>query len=482
MGASTALGRSTGLRRVLVLPLTLALTGGTALALFPITAQADTSQVSATVVLRTPSSAEPLAETAAMPRSARLSRLQASVPSAADQSSLLSDAAAFGLTVDSVTPWSAVVHGSATAVHRLDSRAEVSSVVAAGGPAPVPAAGPTQLWGYQFRSAYQASSAKPAGSTTPIIATIQFSGWDASQLGGYVTNANPLMATPLPTPPAGEFTAISVDGASTTDGGVSGGATEVALDQESLYATYPYAKQRAYFAPGDAAGMVAALNMVAADAVRMPGLVALSVSWTFCETTFASGLSDQLDAMHAALGNVVAAGVTVFAASGDSGTNCNFSTVVGANYPASDPLAVAVGGTSLTLSPTNETAWSGSGGGTSAYFPKGAATKRVLPDIAADADINTGFDIWQGPVTQWGVTGGTSLASPVAAAGYVAELGSRGALNGGLGDLHNALSSAPASDFRDITSGSNGTSSAGPGFDQVTGGVRRCGTPSSPDC
>ena len=468
MGASTALGRSTGFRRVLVLPLTLALTGGAALALVPVTAQADASQVTDTVVLRTASSAEPLAEAAALPRSARLSRLQATVPSDTDQLSLLSDAAAFGLTVDSVTPWSAVVHGSAAAVQRLASRAEVSSVLPSGGPAPVAADPAGPLWGYQLRGAYQASAAKPVGSITPVIATIQFSGWDSSQLGGYVTNANVSLPTQLPALPAGEFTAISVDGASTTDGGVAGGGTEVALDQESLYATYPYAKQRAYFAPGDAAGLVAALNMVAADAVRMPALVALSVSWTFCETSFVGGLSQQLDDLHQAVANVVAAGVTVFAASGDSGTSCNHSPVVGANYPASDPLVLAVGGTSLTLNPPSETAWAGSGGGTSAYFPKGAATKRALPDIAADADPNTGFPIWQG-ASGWGVTGGTSLASPVSAASYAAELGSRGALNGGLGDLHNALRSAPVSEFRDIISGSNGTSSAGPGYDQVTG-------------
>ena len=240
----------------------------------------------------------------------------------------------------------------------------------------------------------------------------------------------------------------------------------MALDQQSIYATNPYAKQRAYFTSPGTAGMVAALNRVAADAQNLPGLVALSISWTFCETDFAA-LPSLLHDMHQAMANVVAAGVTVFAASGDNGTHCNGdATKAGANYPASDPLVVGVGGTSLTLNPATETAWSGSGGGTSAVFPEGAAVKRTIPDLAADADISTGFDIWQGG---WGVAGGTSLAAPVSAASYVAELASRGAVNGGLGDVHNALNAAPSSAFRDVTSGSNGTASAGPGYDLVTG-------------
>ena len=470
MPESSAHGRWGRLRHVLVLPLAAALIGGTALALTPMTAQADTTPVTATVVLRTPGSAEPLAQTAALSRGARLARQESSVPTADDQSAFAADASSLGLTTESSTPWSAVVHGSASAVQQLADRAEVSSVLLDGGPAPVAADAATQLWGYQLASAYQASSAAPVG-TTPVIATIQFSGWDSTQLSGYVTNVNQFttMTTKLPPVPTGAYTAIAVGGASTTSGGVVGGATEVALDQESLYATNPYAKQRAYFTTPSAPGMIAALNRVAADAQNMPGLVALSISWTFCESSFPGALSSQLHDMHQAMANVVAAGVTVFAASGDNGTNCNGSTTkAGANYPATDPLVVAVGGTSLTLNPTTETAWSGSGGGRSAFFPEGATVKKTVPDVAADADLSTGFYIWQG-ASGWGVSGGTSLATPVTTAGYVAELASLGAVDGGLGNVRNSFSTAPATAFRDVTSGSNGTTSAAPGYDQVTG-------------
>src|SRR3954454_19756490 len=142
-------GRSTRLRRVLVLPLTAALTSGAALAVVPMTAHADATPATATVVLRTPGSVEALAQAGAMPRTARLSRLQTTVPSEQDQSALLADASSLGLTVDSVTPWSVVVHGRASSIQQLAGHGEVASVLPDGGPAPVPADAATQLWGYQ---------------------------------------------------------------------------------------------------------------------------------------------------------------------------------------------------------------------------------------------------------------------------------------------------------------------------------------------
>ena len=59
-------------------------------------------------------------------------------------------------------------------------------------------------------------------------------------------------------------------------------------------------------------------------------------------------------------------GVVFFASSGDNGT--------GVIWPACSANVVAVGGTTLNLNPDgtviSETAWSGSGGGVSAYEPK----------------------------------------------------------------------------------------------------------------
>src|SRR4030095_1798785 len=83
-----------------------------------------------------------------------------------------------------------------------------------------------------------------------------------------------------------------------------------------------------------------------------------------------------------------AAGVTFTASSGDSGN--------GAEFPASSPFVVSVGGTSLALDSlsnrSSETAWSGSGGGLSvdevealyqamANIPNPNG-KRGIPDVA----------------------------------------------------------------------------------------------------
>ncbi|MDX6212854.1 MAG: kumamolisin [Frankiales bacterium] len=476
-------------RRVLVLPLTAAIGVAVALpTLLPAAAQAEGSGIgSATVLLRTAGSAEALAQAGNLPRSARLARLRGTMPSAATQADVLATVRDLGLTVDDATPWSLVVHGSASSLHRLARLSGVSSVLLAGGPEPSAAAAPVQLRGSQLRTAYQASSAQPPTSAvTPIIATIQFSGWDSAELAGYVSSANALRNAPaLPAPTASTYTAIRVGTASST-ALAEPGSSEVALDQESIYDTAPYALQRAYFADGSTAGFVAALNRVAADAQNLPGLVALSISWTWC-TSLLGG--PELQAMHDALANVVAAGVSVFTASGDDGAYCQAGGRHDVSYPAADPLAIAVGGTSLTLSPTSETGWGapdpsrasgfyGSGGGASPIQAASwqtavtGAGNREVPDISSDADMDTGFLSWHqrdASGVGWQLSGGTSLASPVSAALYVAELGARGATNGGLGDLHSVLYSAPAADFRDIVSGSNGFYTAKAGYDMVTG-------------
>ena len=483
------------LRRVLVLPLTVVLGSTVALpVLSPASAQAGAA-ASATVVLRTSGSAEPLAQAGALSRTARLARQSASTPSPALQAAAVADAHVLGLSVDDVTPWSLVVHGSVAGIHRLAALPEVASVIVAGGPAPA-GAEVVPLTGAQLRSGYSTSSAAPPSTgVKPIIATIQFAPWDSAELAGYVTNANlikPSADNPhpvtLPTPASGEYTAISVGGAATKPAS-GGGSGEVALDQESLYATDPYALQRAYFADGSAAGLVAALNRVAADAQTMPGLVALSISWTWCESSF----TDGPDA-HQAMANVVAAGVTVFAASGDDGKYCGGGSEPDVAYPASDPLAIAVGGTDLDLAGPAETGWEtpdttrasgvfGSGGGSSLAFTSpswqdaanGDNSQRQVPDISADAAIESGFYSWHDTGDGTGVgfqpSGGTSLSTAASTGLYVAELGSRGATNGGLGDLHSVLYSAPSGTFRDITSSPsiNGQFRAAPGYDLVTG-------------
>ena len=89
--------------------------------------------------------------------------------------------------------------------------------------------------------------------------------------------------------------------------------------------------------------------------------------------------------------------VTFLASTGDSGSP--------GGYPAYSPNVVAVGGTTLNLNANNtyqsETAWSGSGGGQSSYESEPAyqlgvqdSGSRQIPDVAFDADPNTGVAVY----------------------------------------------------------------------------------------
>ncbi|MHB8452328.1 MAG: S53 family peptidase, partial [Mycobacteriales bacterium] len=337
--------------------------------------------------------------------------------------------------------------------------------------------------GTDLASAYQASLGPPAPSYGgQTIATLQLSGWDDANLYTWAQaefGAN----TPNPTTD-GQYTQIAVDGASPSTPDNMGDDAEVALDQETLLGTAPYADQRAYFTPNTDQGEIDALNQIAKDAAA-PGahIVALSISYGDCESAYVPATVQALEGIFQQL---LAEGVTIFAPSGDTGSaDCTGSTANAVDYPGSSPSVVDVGGTTLSLGPpVSETAWSGSGGGVSSLFPRPSwqsslsaipGNTRVVPDIASDADPNTGYGVYcttigcqAGSTNGWSVIGGTSLAAPTAAGLFTSEL-IDGGLTHGVGDIHQVLYSAPSADFRDITSGSNGSYSAGPGYDEVTG-------------
>ncbi len=335
---------------------------------------------------------------------------------------------------------------------------------------------PATLDGPSVRHLYGAPVG-PAAPRTPLtIATIQFSGWDDDDLGAYAT----LLGVPDPRS-NGQYTAISVLDTDTTavtfadDAMTEPMDAEVALDQESLLATAPHVKQRAYFAPNTDEGFFTAIEQVASDATDSPdlGIATLSISWGSCEDPSAHALASY-NAIDAALQDAAAAGVTVFAASGDNGSlDCGAGTAAAVDFPASDPYTLGVGGTTADANLTTERGWTLSGGGESLLWDRpayqsalpGSGTGRLVPDLAAVGDPQSGF-----PVSHRGeisVFGGTSLASPLAAATLTTTLAARG-FTSGIGDIHANLYAAPRSSFRDITRGSNGFP-AGTGYDKVTG-------------
>ncbi|GAC1633848.1 MAG: S53 family peptidase [Nevskia sp.] len=183
----------------------------------------------------------------------------------------------------------------------------------------------------------------------------------------------------------------------------------------------------------------------------------------------------------------IAQGLFFSVSSGDSGSHeCAvllFKTAsnVSVSYPASSPYVVSVGGTTILTDAAgnyaSESAWSGSGGGVSAYETRPAyqngvvsSARRGLPDVALAADPNTGaIIIVNGRSTQ---VGGTSLASPLFVGLYAriesATGNSHGFANPG---LYANIPGNPAL-VHDVSTGSNGPGgayNAVAGWDKVTG-------------
>jgi hypothetical protein len=226
-----------------------------------------------------------------------------------------------------------------------------------------------------------------------------------------------------------------------------------------------------------------------AMAAGLPGVSAVSMSWG--ENEFSTEAATRDDTFVTPSGHQ---GVTFLAASGDTGgfavdSQGNPTTTPGIDYPAASPNVVAVGGTNLQLNADStyhsETAWTGSGGGTSLYENEPSWQQnvqqtgfRTTPDVAFDADPYSGVAIYDsyndkdnsGP---WIQIGGTSLAAP-AWAGLIAIANQGRVLAGGstldgAGQTLPALYSFTPNDFNDITIGTNGVFDAGPGYDEVTG-------------
>ena len=173
-------------------------------------------------------------------------------------------------------------------------------------------------------------------------------------------------------------------------------------------------------------------------------------------------------------------GVTFVASTGDNGAP--------GEYPAYSPNVVAAGGTTLSLgadgSYNGEVAWSDGGGGISYYenepvYQQGVQStgKRTIPDVSFDANPSTGvaiYDSYNGTSADpWEVIGGTSVSAPCLA-GLIAIANQGRVIAGGTtldgpSQTLPALYCMPSSDYNDVTSGSNGSFAAGPGYDETTG-------------
>jgi hypothetical protein len=249
---------------------------------------------------------------------------------------------------------------------------------------------------------------------------------------------------------------------------------EVSLDVEWSGALAPGAAIRVYGASEvDPAENDEILQQVYADLPANPSMHVLSISIGGNEYDVPR---DYLIIEAQYMANLASAGVTVLVASGDNGSVAN--NQVQTTYPTSDPDVTGVGGTTLNMqgsTVSTESAWADGGGGTSIVFSRppwqtgtGVPTgnMRCVPDVASSADPQEGAQIIVGGNTY--IIGGTSWSAPTWAAWIALIDQLRGSPVGLLNPRIYPLIGNTA-DFRDIVSGSNGTYSAGVGYDLVTG-------------
>lgn len=273
-----------------------------------------------------------------------------------------------------------------------------------------------------------------------------------------------------------------------------GADAEVSLDIEVAGAVAPESKIVVYFAPNTSRGFLRAVNTAVHDRLHQPSII--SISWGGAESTWT--LRD-MQSISEACQAASLLGISVFAAAGDSGATDGLPDArPHVDFPASSPFVTACGGTRMTVlgdgsieeSVWNDAADSGTGGGISAVFSlpdyqsgpgirvpasldPSVGPGRGVPDIAGNADPQTGFQTRVDGVSM--VIGGTSAVAPLWA-GLCARL------NQGLGKpmgfvntlLYSVVSAAPGA-LRDILKGDNDTTGqlggyqAGLGWDACSG-------------
>jgi kumamolisin len=317
--------------------------------------------------------------------------------------------------------------------------------------------------------------------TGECIALIELGGgFNPTDLSNYWSQLN-LTETP-------NVTAVSVgNGSNNPTGDPNGPDGEVMLDIEVSGAIAPGAKIVVYFADNTDAGFLNAITTAVHDTTNNPSVV--SISWGGPENSWTQ---QAITSMDEAFQAAAAIGVTVCVAAGDDGSTDGATD--GQNhvdFPASSPNVLACGGTTLVASGntiTSETTWNelannegATGGGISDVFPlpsyqNGAGVPpsansnhnvgRGVPDVCGDADPTTGYvTLVDGNPD---VIGGTSAVAPLWA-GLIALINE--SIGKPVGFVNPLLyqTASSAGDFNDITSGTNGAYSAGPGWDACTG-------------
>ncbi|HEX3381511.1 MAG TPA: S53 family peptidase [Paraburkholderia sp.] len=325
----------------------------------------------------------------------------------------------------------------------------------------------------QLATLYQFPQGDGGGQCVGIIEL--GGGYNTSDLKTYFSNLG--VSAP-------SVTSVGVDQAGNQPSGDPNGPDgEVTLDIEIVGAIVPGATIAVYFTQNSDAGFIDAVSRAVHDTTNKPSVI--SISWGAPESVWTS---QSMQALNSVLQSAAALGVTICAASGDSGSSDGSGGGDQVDFPASSPYVLACGGTHLSASGssiTREIVWNdgqqggASGGGVSTAFPVpawqqglsatstgGGSTPlsgRGVPDVAGDASPATGYTVLiDGTET---VVGGTSAVAPLWAA-LIARINA--AKGQPAGFVNAKLYKAPGA-CNDITQGNNGSFAASTGWDACTG-------------
>jgi subtilase family serine protease len=326
--------------------------------------------------------------------------------------------------------------------------------------------------------------------TNESIALVEFSNFKASDITSFKSCFG--LTTPVHTHP--------INGGSNT----MSGAIEAELDIEVAMSNAPGLESvEVYTAPNSIAQVLPMVDQMTTNAALTDTFI-VSDSWGLCEDalppSFVQAESYQLQL-------AAAAGLSFFAASGDSGSSdCeplqSSDTQLVVDDPASQPFVTGVGGTALhSANGADSTAWKRGGGGISRNWPQPsyqsgnphrsydngakcgnpAGFCRQVPDIALDANPKTGYIIECTSTASgcpsgipWFPVGGTSAGAPLMAAITADANTYSRSQNGERMGFANPLLYSDPSLFWDITQGNNSINGSGlyqaaVGYDPATG-------------
>ena len=348
--------------------------------------------------------------------------------------------------------------------HGIEPEAVVSHATTGSGPS-------ASFLGSDMRAAYYGGTALTGAGEN--LGLFEFLGTDLADLNTYFKNAGQTNNVPI--------TLLSTDGTSTScvDSRAGGNCddTEQTLDMTQALGMAPGLASLVVYVGSTDTAIISAMT----THNPLPTTIGCSWGWTPADP---STLNPYFQKM-------AAQGQNFFAASGDSSTWSSSNEA----WPADDAFVVSVGGTDLITASAagpwkSETAWTDSGGGISPdriAIPswqqlsgvinssnKGSTTLRNGPDVSANANF-TFYTCADQTSCLANNYGGTSFAAPMWA-GYIALVNQQLAEDGkpSIGFLNPTIyaqnvTSAYATDFHDITSGTSGSFSATTGFDLVTG-------------